>query len=145
MIRLLAITTLTLVLSGCQFVDTYYTADQSFLSYIEEWTSKNQKDKDSVKINVTNPIVEMVRSQQLRIRLVKGEPYTLEVYSSYNPTDELRKIATPEALGKLRAETTTYNCRYFDERNWVCHNFEMKAGLLHQEGFPLKKNHRLKI
>ena len=140
MIRLLAITTLTLVLSGCQFIDTYYTADQSFLSYVEELILKNEKDKDSVKINVTNPIVEMVRSQQLRIRLVKGEPYTLEVYSSYNPTDELRKIATPEALGKLRAETTT--C---DERNWVCHNFEMKAGLLHQEGFPLKKNHRLKI
>ena len=143
MIRLLSIAAFTLVLSGCQFIDTYYTYKPSYLEEIEKdfGTAADPESRRAIKA--------VFEATQIRVSISRGQRNTLVVHRSYRTTNDL-KAALKDRFNTATDIQKYPDCDYFDDKNWICENFfahkyELRNGELFISGRQLKKNYTLRF
>jgi len=132
----------TLLLTGCQYIDTYYTFDPDFLSKIEaKYDSLTPEDKVLA--------AKLYRSAEVRITLEGTETKILKHHTSIIKGTEGAAIPGVSNLPAQFGEVT--NCKYFDAKNWICEEgilkttYEMRENQFFVDGVRMIRRYRLAI
>lgn len=138
--------------SGCSFVETYYTYDDVALKQMSDELVAREPAvfKDRRPMNVLGTLGHFLEATKIRVKIERASKTTLRVHKTYTLTDDLKKVVGDKKVN-LESEMIDYpDCSFFDERNWSCEDFfrskyEMKDGQLYVGGIKLKKNYMLKM
>ncbi|MCF8194592.1 MAG: hypothetical protein K9J38_01205 [Polynucleobacter sp.] len=143
--NVLFVFSLSLILSGCNFIDEYYVYDKNYLSETENTYGLIKDDE------LKKDIKEILKSTQLRIKLSSKPKMTLIVIQSLELSDEFRKRLISKKITDLGSESRTYDtCDYVNDRNWICTGYsgyllgyEMRDGDLYKDGQKLLKKYSI--
>ena len=133
---------LSLLLTGCQYIDTYYTFDPDFLSKIEaKYDSLTPEEKVFAE--------KLYRSAEVRIKLEGTKTKTLKHHTLI--VDGTEGAALPSVSNTPAQVGEVSNCKYFDAKNWVCEDgihrttYEMRENTFFVDGVRMTKHYRLAL
>ena len=133
-------------LSGCNFIDEYYTYDKNYVTNIEKKLSSMKDD------NLKKELVAIYNSTQIRIKLnsSKSQLVVIKSIDQTNLSEDLKIKLVNMRWDIFQSESKTYDsCKYINENNWICKTrefgsgYEMKNGDLFRDGEKLDKQYSI--
>lgn len=146
MIKVLFVFSLSLFLSGCNFIDEYHVYDDNF---IKQLTTLEKSENDDTK-KMVEELRQMMGTTKIRYKLTSSPQVSLIVIRSRKYPDSVKKKQLEINSSVQESDSTTYDtCDYINDRNWICHlgrfgpKYEMREGDLYYDGQKLLKKYSI--